>query len=246
VALLHTEDLSVGYAGPRRAVKTVAASLQLTLQAGQLTCLLGPNGAGKSTLLRALAGLQKPLEGRVLMGGQDIYTLTAMERARRLAVVLTERLSVGQLRGTDLVALGRAPYTAWDGRLNNEDWAVVEWAIQAVQAEPLAPRLVEELSDGERQRLLIARALAQQPDVLILDEPTAFLDVIHRVEAFALLRRLTRETKLAVVLSTHELDLARKAADQLWLIAPGEGFHSGAPDTLAPVLDRIFHLPPLV
>ncbi len=230
--VLATEDLSIGYAPRRGPRRVIAADLNLALHAGEVVCLLGPNGVGKSTLLRTLVGMQPPLGGRVLLDGADLATLSPREVARRLSVVLTERIEVGQLTAYALVALGRHPHTDWTGRLTPRDEEVARWALEAVDAVSLAGRLVHELSDGERQRVMVARALAQEPLVMILDEPTAFLDLPRRVEMMGLLRRLARETNRALLLSTHDLDLALRSADVLWLLAPEGVMRTGAPEDL--------------
>jgi iron complex transport system ATP-binding protein len=231
-AILATEHLSIGYAPRRGPRRIVASNLNLTLHAGEVVCLLGPNGVGKSTLLRTLVGMQPPLDGRVWLDGVDLSTLSAREIARRVSVVLTERVEVGQLTVYALVALGRHPHTGWTGRLTPHDEEVVRRALEAVDAVNLAGRPVHELSDGERQRVMVARALAQEPLVMALDEPTAFLDLPRRVEIMRLLRRLAHETQRAMILSTHDLDLALRSADLLWLMAPGGGVHAGAPEDL--------------
>lgn len=229
---LATQDLAVGYTPPHRPARKIAGNIHITLHAGELACLIGPNGAGKSTLLRTLAGMQKPLAGRVLLVGDEIHTLSPIERAKRLSIVLTERVQAGMFSAYELVALGRHPYTDWSGRLSANDETVIRWAIEAVGAVELSKRPVNELSDGERQKIMIARALAQEPSLIILDEPTAFLDLPRRVEIMRLLRRLARETGRAVLLSTHDLDLALRLADRLWLM-PGDGtLHTGAPEDL--------------
>ncbi len=230
--MLETERLSIGYAPRRGPRRVVAADLNLALHAGEVVCLLGPNGVGKSTLLRTLVGMQPGLAGRVLLDGADLATLGPRDLARRLSVVLTERIEVGQLSAYALVALGRHPHTDWTGRLTIRDEEVTRWALEAVGAADLAQRQVHELSDGERQRVMVARALAQEPLLMVLDEPTAFLDLPRRVEMMRLLRRLARETNRALLLSTHDLDLALRSADALWLLAPGGGLHSGAPEDL--------------
>ncbi len=230
--MLQTRALCIGYAPKRRPRLAVAADINVELPKGELVCLLGPNGAGKSTLMRTLAGLQKPLAGEVLLEGRDLHGLTERERARLLGLVLTERIDVGNLSAYALVALGRYPYTGWDGRLAAADEAVVRWAMDAVGARELAARSVGELSDGERQKVMIARALAQEPAVLLLDEPTAFLDLPRRVEIVQLLRRLAGDRDRAVLLSTHDLDLALRCADCLWLLPPGGPLHTGAPEDL--------------
>ena len=230
--ILQTRDLCIGYAPKRRPRVDVAADIGVELLKGELVCLLGPNGAGKSTLMRTLAGLQKPLAGDVFLEGRDLHGLTESDRARLLGLVLTERVDVGNLSAYALVALGRYPYTGWDGRLSAADEEVVRWAIDAVGARDLAARSVGELSDGERQKVMIARALAQEPAVLLLDEPTAFLDLPRRVEIVQLLRRLAGDRGRAVLLSTHDLDLALRCADRLWLLPPDGPLQTGAPEDL--------------
>ncbi len=232
VPVLSARDLTIGYAQKRGAPIVVAERLSLGLAAGQLVCLVGPNGAGKSTLLRTLAAMQPALAGTVRLGDDDIFALDPRERARRMSVVLTERVEAGHLTAYALVALGRHPYTDWTGRLSEHDEAVVRWAIETVGAKPLAARPVEELSDGERQKIMIARALAQEPLVMLLDEPTAFLDVPNRVEIMRVLRALTRLTDRAILLSTHDLDLALRTADRLWLLPRGGPLFCGAPEDL--------------
>ncbi len=230
--ILQARGLCIGYAPRGRPRLEVAAHLEVELFTGELVCLLGPNGAGKSTLVRTLAGLQMPLGGEVLLRGGDLHALTESERARLLGLVLTERVDAGNLSAHALAGLGRYPYTGWDGRLSPADEEVVRWALAAVGAGDLAARSVGELSDGERQKVMIARALAQEPAVLLLDEPTAFLDLPRRVEIVQLLRRLAGGGDRAVLLSTHDLDLALRCADRLWLLPPGGPLQTGAPEDL--------------
>ncbi|WP_414574786.1 ABC transporter ATP-binding protein [Anabaena sp. CCY 9402-a] len=236
-AVLTTFGLSIGYKSGK-GVRCVASDISVCLEAGELVCLLGPNGAGKSTLLRSLAGMQPPLGGEVRLLGDDIYKLAPQDLAKRLSLVLTERVDVGMLSAYTLVTLGRHPYTDWWGRLSPEDEAIVDWAIKSVGALHLASRQVSELSDGERQKIMIARALAQSPMVMLLDEPTAFLDLPRRVEIMQLLRQLARDTHQAILLSTHDLDLALRLADQVWLLTTNGILHVGAPEDL--VLSRAF------
>ncbi|MBL8154426.1 MAG: ABC transporter ATP-binding protein [Anaerolineae bacterium] len=230
--VLQTHALAVGYAVPRHAPKVVLDGIDVALHAGELVCLIGPNGAGKSTLLRTLAGMQPALHGTVHLLDQDVRGLTPAERARRLSLVLTERVDAGMMTAYALVALGRYPYTGWMGRLTTEDEATVHEAIQAVGAAELSGRYLSELSDGERQKIMIARALAQQPALMLLDEPTAFLDLPRRAELMGLLRRLARETQRAILLSTHDLDLALRSADRVWLLPRGGPLTVGAPEDL--------------
>ncbi|MCC5604401.1 ABC transporter ATP-binding protein [Nostoc favosum] len=231
-SILTTHNLTIGYKTSRKTVRCVASDISVSLQAGELVCLLGPNGAGKSTLLRSLAGMQPPIAGEVRLLGENIYKLTPQELAKRLSLVLTEKVDVGMLSAYTLVTLGRYPYTDWWGNLTPQDQAIVTWAIKSVGAVHLAQRQVSELSDGERQKIMIARALAQSPIVMLLDEPTAFLDLPRRVEIMQLLRQLARETNQAILLSTHDLDLALRLADKVWLLSTNGILHVGAPEDL--------------
>jgi iron complex transport system ATP-binding protein len=230
---LVIERLSVGYRVSHGTTRPILTGIDATLERGEFTCLLGPNGTGKSTLLRTLARFQPSLGGRVTVAGRDIRRLTRSGLARLLAVVLTDRIAVGAMTAYDLVGLGRSPYTGWGGRLREHDHAVIGWALTATRSDDLAQRDLAQLSDGERQRVMIARALAQEPMVMLLDEPTAFLDVPRRVEITGLLRRLARETGLAILLSTHDLELALRTADTIWLLTPDRRFVTGAPEDLA-------------
>ncbi len=226
---LSTHALTIGY--PGRPPSLLAHDLDLTLAAGELVCLLGPNGAGKSTLLRTLAGLQPALAGTILLDDQPLQRLSSKERARCLSLVLTERLPNMTMTGYELVALGRSPYTDWSGTLSSHDESVIAWAVQAVQAQELAARPLHTLSDGQRQKLFIARALAQETPVMLLDEPTAFLDVPRRVEMMRLLQNLVQTTGTAALLSTHDLEGALRAADRVWLLHDGT-LHVGAPEDI--------------
>jgi len=231
--VVEAVDLTVGYRGARGRPAEVLKGVNATLEPGRFAFLLGPNGAGKSTLLRTLVGSQRPLAGRVLLDGHDLARLSARERAQRLSVVLTDRVDVGLMSVRALVALGRAPYVGWMSRMDDDDRRTVEWALNAAGAQALAHRQVIELSDGERQRVMIARALAQRPSILVLDEPTAFLDLTRRVELTALLRRLVDDTGLSILMSTHDLELALRAADQLWLVHGDSTLETGCPEDLA-------------
>ena len=229
--MLTLERLSIGYRS-RRAETVLASDISLELRAGELVCLLGPNGAGKSTLMRTVAGMQPPLGGRVLLDGDDIHSMPARERAGRLGMVLTEKVEAGLLTAYALVGLGRYPHTNWSGKLSHHDHKVIRECIERVGAQDLAHRLVSDLSDGERQRVMMARALAQEPRLLVLDEITAFLDLPSRVDAMRLLRRVVRETSRAVLLATHDLELALRAADRVWLLPRGGQLETGAPEDL--------------
>ncbi len=234
--LLATRDLAIGYSA--KPCRRVAKDISVSLAPGELVCLLGPNGAGKSTLLRTLAGMQPPLHGSIRLLGAELERLTPRDLARQLSVVLTDRTDVGALSVYGLVALGRYPHTDWAGRLMPSDRASIEGAMTSVGIDRLASRPVDELSDGERQKVMIARALAQEPILMLLDEPTAFLDLPRRVEIMGILRRLARDRGRSVVLSTHDLDLALRSADRLWLLSPDGTLTTGAPEDL--VLNGVF------
>ncbi|AHJ95585.1 ABC transporter ATP-binding protein [Hymenobacter swuensis] len=232
IPLLTAEELTVGYFSRPKTPRPVAGPLRLRLWPGELVCLLGPNGAGKSTLLRTLAGLQPPLSGRLDLGGAALTSLSAPARARQLSVVLTDRVDSGNLTGRELVQLGRHPHTGWLGGLTTHDDAQVQAALAATGTEALAHRPVGELSDGERQKILLARALAQDTPLILLDEPTAHLDLPNRVALMRLLHRLARQTGKAILLSTHELDLALQAADRVWLLPADGALRTGTPEDL--------------
>ena len=230
--ILHTENLTIGYDKRKEPAVVVAENIGVGLQPGELVCLLGPNGAGKSTLMRTLAGMQPALNGRIYLNQQELSTLTAKEMARHLSVVLTEPINAGMLTGWDLVSLGRHPYTNWAGKLTAVDETAVNQAIAAVGATALAHRHINTLSDGERQKIMIARALAQEPEVMLLDEPTAYLDLPRRVETMHILRQLARDSQRAILLSTHDLDLALRNADKIWLLPKGGTLQVGTPEEL--------------
>ena len=230
--VLRTKDLSIGYRRTRRAPVVIASDLNFSLRPGELVCLLGPNGAGKSTLMRTLARLQPPLSGQIWLDARPLDDLRPGQLARRLSIVLTDRVDVGAMSGYGLVSLGRHPYTGWTGTLSEQDQHIVQWALHAVRAKELSDRLTVEMSDGERQKVFIARALAQQPRVMLLDEPTAFLDLPRRVEVMDLLRQLASKNSQAILLSTHDLDLALRNADRLWLLSADGELFDGAPEDL--------------
>jgi len=228
--MLKLQNLSVGYKSAKR---PVLDALSLDARAGDFICILGRNGAGKSTLMRTIAGLQAPLAGSVTLDSEDISTMRPASRARRIAVVLTERQFSPGLKVDDVVSLGRQPFTSWQGHLTAEDSRIADEAMARAKASPFKGRFFDDLSDGERQRVLIARAIAQTARIMILDEITAFLDLPGRVEIMSLLRNHARESGAIVLLSSHDLDLSLQLADIVWLLDGRGGFTSGSPALLA-------------
>ncbi len=231
--MLALEQLVAGYPGPRGIV-VEAASLELP--AGAFVCVIGRNGAGKSTLLRTIAGLQSSLDGRVTLNGHDIGAMNARDRSQAISVVTTEKVSSPGMRALDVVTLGRHPYTGWRGKLTRDDQIAIDGALRRTNALAFAPAAFDSLSDGERQRVMIARALAQTSTVMVLDEITAFLDLPGRVEIMALLRRHALEANKIIILSSHDLELSLEMAEYLWVVGegrlaygkPGELIASGA------------------
>ncbi len=212
------QNLSIGYRVKNHDTRVVASGISACIKRGELTCLLGANGVGKSTLLRTLSAFQPKLEGEVLIEGREISTFSDKELSRVIGVVLTEKPDIRNMSVRELVALGRSPYTGFWGTLHADDWKMVDEAIEAVRIGSLSQRMIHTLSDGERQKVMIAKTLAQQTPVIYLDEPTAFLDFPSKVEMMQLLRRLAQENDKTIFLSTHDFELALQVADTLWLM----------------------------
>ncbi|HEV2478337.1 MAG TPA: ABC transporter ATP-binding protein [Puia sp.] len=221
VELLHTRELVTGYHQGGRRIVVSGGLPGLTIGAGQLICLLGPNGSGKSTLLRTLAGLQPALGGRVEIQGRS--GLSSGELAKKISLVLTDRVLGSNLDVHSLVALGRYPWSGWLGGLQETDRVAIDRAIASAGIGELLGRKVFTLSDGENQKVMLARALAQDTPILMLDEPTAHLDLPSRIRLMRLLHRLARELNKGILLSTHELDLALQVADEVWLLEADSG-----------------------
>ncbi len=232
------KNLSIGYATKGNS-KVVAQGLNAAINSGELTCLLGCNGIGKSTLLRTLSAFQPALGGDVMLSTSQtsdirpLASFTDKELSRIIGIVLTEKPDVRNMTTEDLVGMGRSPYTGFWGTLTAEDSQIVEDAISMVGIDTLRGRMIHTLSDGERQKVMIAKALAQQTPVIYLDEPTAFLDYPSKVEMMRLLRRLSRNNGKTVFLSTHDLELALQIADRVWLLTADNQLHVGTPHELA-------------
>jgi iron complex transport system ATP-binding protein len=212
--ILTTSNLGIGYSS-KKETNVIAENVNLTLQKGKLITLVGVNGVGKSTLLRTITGIQKPLSGAVLLNNQDIQTLDTLTLAKNLSLVLTEKLPPSNLTVFELVALGRQPYTNWLGKLSENDLRIVDNVMQLTQTTDLAEKKHFEISDGQLQRVMIARALAQDTSIIILDEPTTHLDLLHKVSVFKLLKKLSQETNKCILFSTHDIDLAIQLSDEM-------------------------------
>jgi len=236
IDVLALSNLSIGYK-TEGAKKIIASNLNTALKSGQLVALLGENGSGKSTLIRTLCNLQSPLSGSISIMGEVL----SQKRAKSIAVVLTSPVYAPNYTVYDMVSAGRYPYTNWLGKLSDKDHYIIQKSIESVGIKVLSERLIHSLSDGEHQRMMIAKALAQKSDIIILDEPTAHLDLINRVEITKLLQKLAREENKAILMATHELDLALQMADRLWLMSNGE-IEEGAPEDLviSGVLQKVF------
>ena len=230
--IIETFGLVVGYKQKRKERFVVHDSQHLQLYTGELTGLLGLNGAGKSTLLRTICGFQEALEGTISLNGRPLSGYSQSGLSRLTGVVLTEKTNVGGMTVNELVSMGRHPYTGFFGVMKPEDKRIVAESLAAVGMMHMADKSVSELSDGERQKTMIAKALAQQCPVIILDEPTAFLDVTSRMETMSLLRRLALEQQKAILLSTHDLELAIRMCDCLWLMDQKRPMECGTPEDL--------------
>jgi iron complex transport system ATP-binding protein len=212
--------------------KPLLEDLNFQLVAGELTCLLGPNGVGKSTLIKAILGEITPWEGQLLLKQELLSSYSIQDRAKHIAVVLTDPIYPGNLTVGQLVALGRTPHTNWLGKLDNTDRALVEKALADTRIGYLRDARLGELSDGQRQKAMIARALAQDGSVIVLDEPTAHLDLVNRLEIMSLLREISRSQGKAILVVTHDLDIALETADRFWILNCGIPLLSGTPEDL--------------
>ena len=211
--MIRFENITIGYGN-----RTLIENLSATIRGGELTALVGRNGTGKSTLLRTIVGLGENYQGDIMLNGKSISSLTSAELASTVAFVSTEKVRIANLRCRDVVALGRAPYTNWIGRMQEQDKQIVEQSLAQVGMSDYADKTMDRMSDGECQRIMIARALAQQTPIILLDEPTAFLDMPNRYELCTLLHRLAHEEGKCIVFSTHELDIALSKGDNIALI----------------------------
>lgn len=228
--VLKTENLSIGYQSKKKQI-VVAKSIDVSIQKGKFVAVLGKNGIGKSTLLRTVSKVQQPLHGQVFINQKNIAVISNSELSRTLSLVLTERLPESQITVLELVALGRQPYTNWIDKLSSKDIEKINWAIIQTEIEHLKDKFFYELSDGQLQRVLIARALAQDTELIILDEPTAHLDLHHTIKIFSLLKKLVDETAKTIILSSHQVNLSIQFADEMILFT-NDKILTGTPSDL--------------
>ncbi|CAL2095407.1 iron complex transport system ATP-binding protein [Tenacibaculum sp. 190524A02b] len=230
-SILHTNNLSIGYQ-IKKQQHVIASNINLAVKKGSFVALLGKNGIGKSTLLRTLSKVQKPLNGEVFINQKNINSYSYQELATSLSLVLTERLPLSQLTVFELVALGRQPYTNWIDKLTPNHLKKILWAIDQTEIDHLKDKKFYELSDGQLQRVLIARALAQDTEIIILDEPTAHLDIHHTFKVFSLLKKLVKTTQKTIIISTHEINLALQLADEFILLSEQKIFNGTADELI--------------
>ena len=223
--ILSTSDLSIGYQS-KKGKNTIAENLNLTFEEGKLVSLVGANGIGKSTLLRTLSGIQKPLTGSVSLNDKDIHFTDKLTLAQNLSLVLTDKLPPSNLTVFELIALGRQPYTNWLGKLSEDDFQKINQAVALTRTEHLLDKKHHEVSDGQLQIVLIARALAQNTPLIILDEPTTHLDLQHKISVFKLLKKLSQETNKCILFSTHDIDLAIQLSDEMIVMTENNVFQN--------------------
>lgn len=230
---IRLQNLSIGYIGKKADVKVVASHINASIRSGELTCLLGANGVGKSTLLRTLSAFQPKLGGKIILNEREITAYSDKQLSKMIGVVLTRKVHIQNMSVRELIGLGRSPYTGFWGNLTKEDYAIVDESMAMVGILHLTHRMIQTLSDGERQKVMIAKALAQQTPVIFLDEPTAFLDFPSKVEIMQLMQRLSREMDKTIFFSTHDLELALQIADTVWMMDKHNGLSTGTPRELA-------------
>ncbi len=231
MSVLQTKKLSIGYGD-----NIILSDLNLNIRRGEMICLLGPNGSGKSTLIKTLSNMLAPISGGVYLNTknkhENISNIDLKEFAQYVSIVLTERLPQSNFTVNDIVSLGRVPYTNWLGNLSKNDKLKINRAMELAGVTHFRDRQIDGLSDGEKQRVMFAKALAQDTDIIILDEPTAHLDIVYRAELLSLLKTLAKETPKAILISTHELEIAIQAADNVWLINQNKELIASSPEDL--------------
>ena len=240
-AYLQTEDLAVGYQG-----RTLIGEISLAVQRGRIVTLIGPNGSGKSTILKTIAGQLPRIGGAAYLDGEELRACSRNAIARRMAILMTARMDPELMTCRDVVSSGRYPYTGKLGILTAEDRKIVDESLRRTDAEAFADRPFQAVSDGQRQRILLARALCQQPELIVLDEPTSYLDIRYKLELLTILKRMVREEDLAVLMSLHELDLARRVSDPVVCVAGDHIDRVGPPEEIftRDYIAKIYHMEP--
>lgn len=236
--ILEIENLAIGFN------KVLFENINAQVHPGSITSLMGVNGAGKSCLLKTLGHLIPRKLGNLKINGKDFSEYSILEFSKMVSLVLTEKFHVDYLRVDELVSLGRSPHTSWSGSLAHEDQGIVKQVMEQIGISDLSHRFFSELSDGQKQKVLIARALAQKPQILILDEPSTYLDIPSKIELIKMLRKIALENNVAIVMSTHDLDLVRLHIDQIWLMGSDGSFNSGSPEDIesAGLFEKHFRL----
>lgn len=224
---VQLENMTVGYAG-----KPLISGISVAISKGEIVTLIGPNGAGKSTILKTITRQLRMIGGAVCLDGKNLLQISHKELSRQMAVVLTERMQPELMTCRDVVATGRYPYTGKLGLLTRRDEEIIEAAMRSVHAEDLGGRDFNAISDGQRQRVLLARAICQEPEIIILDEPTSFLDIRHKLELLTILREMARQKKITVIMSLHEIDLAQKISDKILCVKGDKIFRYGLPEEI--------------
>lgn len=222
--VISADSLSVGYEK-----NIIVSGINFEVKQGEILTLIGPNGAGKSTALKTLAGYLESLAGKIIIVGKDAHKISASEMSQKLSVLLTERIRPDLMTCREVVETGRYPYTGKFGLLSEHDKKIVNNAIEAVEISDLSDMDFNSVSDGQKQRVMLARAICQEPEILILDEPTSYLDIRHKIVFFEILRRLVSEREIAVILSIHELNFAEKISDKVLCIKDGKIIRAGEP-----------------
>ena len=225
--IIQAQNLDVGYGK-----NAVISDVNIDAMKGQVICLLGPNGAGKSTILRTLSGLLAPVKGAVRVEGIEIKKMKTKEIAQKISLVLTDSVAPSLTTVYELISMGRTPYTNFLGRLSDEDKKIIDESLEIVGASFLKERFYEQLSDGEKQKVMIARALVQEPELIILDEPTSHLDIKHKVEVIKVLQKLSNERGITCILSLHDIDLALKGCQIVCLVNNGRVLAQGIPEDI--------------
>ena len=240
-AYLQTEDLAVGYQG-----RTLIGEISLAVQRGRIVTLIGPNGSGKSTILKTIAGQLPRIGGAAYLDGEELRACSRNAIARRMAILMTARMDPELMTCRDEVSSGRYPYTGKLGILTAEDRKIVDESLRRTDAEAFADRPFQAVSDGQRQRILLARALCQQPELIVLDEPTSYLDIRYKLELLTILKRMVREEDLAVLMSLHELDLARRVSDTVVCVAGDRIDRIGPPEEIftRDYIAKLYHMEP--